>query len=55
MNNFVQSFCGESRVELENKINRFCIDNQFNPISISVSLRGYSSFTAFVVMEDKND
>lgn len=53
MNNYVQSFCGENRVELENKINRFCIDNHFNPISISISLGRYSGFIAFVVMEAK--
>lgn len=53
MNNFVQSFYDENRVKLENKINRFCIDNHFNPVSISVLPRRYNGFTAFVVMEAK--
>lgn len=51
--NHVETFrTSDGYSELEYKINRYCADHDYNPISISVIRIGDGMYVAFVVVED---
>lgn len=51
--NHVETFwTSDGYDDLEYKINRYCEDHDYNPISISVIRINANAYTAFVVVED---